>query len=245
MDKQLVAKYLKQLKDKTGLTYAAIAEQSGRSESSVKNLFFANVDDPRVDTVSPIVYALGGSMDEMLNPEKSKDELKEVSVSALKEIYEYQIAEINKTNEKHIDNIRTHYGQHHDDMKENYEKRLNDTREMLEMVKSENAEMKTKLQKQEDAHKAEIIALKNEFQTREDAAKHGNIIRNIIIGLFVIGVIVLLVLEFMHPEHGWIRIPTHSQHTHYFGLVSGIAAIAITVFGIFKLSASNKNKKRG
>ena len=76
MDKQLVAKYLKTLKDKTGLTYGEIAEKSGRSESSVKNLFFANVDDPRVDTVSPIVYTLGGSMDEMLNPGKSKEQFR-------------------------------------------------------------------------------------------------------------------------------------------------------------------------
>ena len=38
MDAKLVAKYLTSLKEKSGLTYEAIAEKSGRSESTVKNL---------------------------------------------------------------------------------------------------------------------------------------------------------------------------------------------------------------
>jgi transcriptional regulator with XRE-family HTH domain len=120
MEKELVAKYLKQLKDKTGLTYGDIADKSKRSESSVKNLFFGNVDDPRMDTVAPIVYALGGSIDEMLNPGKSRDELKEVSVAQLREMYEMQIATMKDTNEAHINNIRMHYEQHREDVTKNY-----------------------------------------------------------------------------------------------------------------------------
>ena len=166
MDKQLVAKYLKTLKDKTGLTYGDIAEKSGRSESSVKNLFFANVDDPRVDTVSPIVYTLGGSMDEMLNPGKSKDELKEVSVAQLRELYEAQIATMKETSEAHIQNIRAHYEQHHEDLKENYEKRLADKREII------------------DAANAQIKELKK-----------GNLIRNILIGSLGAIPIILFILE--------------------------------------------------
>lgn len=137
MDKELVAKYLKQLKEKTGLTYGDIAEKSKRSESSVKNLFFGNVDDPRVDTIMPIVYALGGSMDEMLNPGKSRDELKEVSVVQLREMYEAQIATMKETSEAHINNIRAHYEQHHEDLKENYEMRLSDKRELIKTLERE------------------------------------------------------------------------------------------------------------
>jgi transcriptional regulator with XRE-family HTH domain len=137
MDKELVAKYLKQLKEKTGLTYGDIAEKSKRSESSLKYLFFGNVDDPRVDTIMPIVYALGGSMDEMLNPGKSRDELKEVSVVQLREMYESQIATMKETSEAHINNIRAHYEQHHEDLKENYEMRLSDKRELIKTLERE------------------------------------------------------------------------------------------------------------
>ena len=140
MKAELVAEYLCLLKEKTGLTYEAIAEKSKRSESTVKNLCLGKSEDPRIDTVAPVVYALGGSMDEMLNPGKTKDALKEVSVSSLKEIYEYQIAEINKTNETHINNIRAHYEQHLQDYKDNVEKRLTDKNEI---IKTKDEHIKT------------------------------------------------------------------------------------------------------
>lgn len=85
MKAEFVAEYLSLLKAKTGLTYEAIAEKSKISESSVKNICLGKSGDPQISTIAPIVYALGGSMDEMLNPEKSKDELKEVILCLSKE----------------------------------------------------------------------------------------------------------------------------------------------------------------
>ena len=122
MDKELVAKYLNKLKDDSDLTIEAIAKKSKRSESSVKNLLYANVDDPRLDTVAPIVYALNGSIDDMLNPSKSRDELKENSGTqrckdgcVLREMHETQNA----------------------DLKEHYENRLADKKEIIETLKRE------------------------------------------------------------------------------------------------------------
>ena len=176
MKAELVAQYLSTLKDKRKLTYEAIAEISQRSESTVKNLCLGKSEDPRVDTVAPVVYALGGSMDEMLNPGKSKDELKEVSVSSIKEIYEYQIAEMNKVNEAHINNIRAHYEQHRQDFKENVEKRFSDKVELL--------------QAKEDY----IKALKNII-----------LVLGISLSLCLLILIGLLIAEVMNPNLGWFR----------------------------------------
>jgi transcriptional regulator with XRE-family HTH domain len=123
MDARLVAKYLTTLKEKSGLTYEAIAEKSGRSESTVKNLCSGKTEDPRLDTVAPVIYAVGGSIDEMYTG-KSKDAVKEISISAIKEIYEQQLIETGKINEAHISNIRAHYEQHREDFKESYERLL-------------------------------------------------------------------------------------------------------------------------
>ena len=120
MDAKLVAKYISALKEKSGLTYEAIAEMSERSESTVKNLCSGKTEDPRLDTVAPVIYAMGGSIDEMYTG-KSKDEIKEISISSIKEIYEQQLTEIRKVNEKHIDNIRSHYEQHREDFKKSYD----------------------------------------------------------------------------------------------------------------------------
>ena len=176
MKPEIVAEYLSKLKTKTGLTYDAIAEKSGRSESTVKNLCLGKSDDPRIDTIAPVVYALGGSMDEMLNPNKSKDELKETSVMALTASYEYQASLLKETLEKEVNDIRGHYAQHHEDLKENYEKRLSDKRELNDSLKGQINDL-----------------------------KKANLIKNIIISVFVILFVTLFIMELMHPEHGWLR----------------------------------------
>lgn len=176
MDAKLVAEYFSSLKAKTGLTYEAIAEMSKTSESTVKNLCLGKAENPRVDTVAPIVYALGGSMDEMLNPKKSKDELKETSVIALKDSYEYQVSILKQTNETHISNIRAHYEQHHEDLKENFERRLADKRELIESYK----EHITSLEKDSRSHKIAFW----------------------ICAVILVG---LLLLEVMNPSLGWIQ----------------------------------------
>ena len=176
MDKDLVANYLNKLKKKTGLTYEAIGKKCNRSESTVKNLCFGKVDDPRIDTIAPIVYALGGSMDEMLNPDKNKDELKETSVIALKDSYEYQAQLLKETNEKHIENIRSHYEQHHEDLKENYERRLADKREIIE------------------SYKEHILSLEKDCRSHKIA-----------FWVCVIVLVGILMLEVMNPNLGWIQ----------------------------------------
>lgn len=176
MNKELVAEYLSSLKRKTGLTYEAIAERSHRSETSVKNLCLGKSDDPRVDTIVPIVYALGGSLDEMLNPDKNKDELKETSVLALKDTYEFQAHLQQESNELHIGNIRAHYEQHHEDLKENYEKRLADKRELIET---------------KDAH----------IKSLERECLHSKIFS----WICVLVLVCLLIAEVMNPNLGWFR----------------------------------------
>ena len=137
MKAELVAEYLTALRLKNDLTFEAIAERSKRSVSTVKNLCTGKTEDPRIDTVAPIVYAMGGSIDEMYNPDKSKDEIKETSVLAMKDIYENQLTAIKESYDVQISNIRGHYEQHHQDLVDNFEKRLADKREIIDMQKKE------------------------------------------------------------------------------------------------------------
>ena len=143
MKAELVAEYLNTLRLKNDLTFEAIAERSKRSVSTVKNLCTGKTEDPRLDTVAPIVYAMGGSIDEMYNPDKSKDDIKETSVLAMKDIYENQLNAIKESYDEQINNIRCHYEQHHKDLIDNFEKRLADKREIIEMQKKEHKTSKT------------------------------------------------------------------------------------------------------
>lgn len=176
MDSKIVANYLTSLKEKSGLTYEAIAEMSGIAESTIKKLFSGKTERPGIDTVSDVIYAMGGSMDEMCNPGKSKDEVKEISINSIKEMYEFQLAEHRKTEEAHINNIRSHYEQHREDVTKNYEMRLADKREIL---------------KEKDDH---IKTLKKE-----------NLISKILAGVGYGILIILLILEVSNPSLGWIK----------------------------------------
>lgn len=175
MDARLVAKYLTALKEKSGLTYEAIAEKSQRSESTVKNLCSGKTEDPRLDTVAPVIYAVGGSIDEMYTG-KSKDAVKEISINSIKEIYEYQLSEMTKMSEAHINNIRAHYEQHRQDFKENVDKRLADKREIIA---------------QQEEH---IKTLKKE-----------NLTSKILTIICVVVLVGLLIAEVMNPNLGWIK----------------------------------------
>lgn len=176
MDAKLVANYLTMLREKNGLTYEAVAEKSQRSVSTVKNLCLGKTEDPRLDTVAPVTYALGGSIDEMYNPGKSKDAVKEFSINSIKEIYEQQLSEMAKINEAHISNIRAHYEQHRQDYKENVEKRFADKSEIIH---------------QQEEH---IKTLKKE-----------NLVSKIFSLCCLAILITLLIAEVMNPSLGWVR----------------------------------------
>ena len=180
MKAELVAEYLTALRLKNDLTFEAVAEKSKRSVSTIKNLCTGKTEDPRLDTVAPIVYAMGGSIDEMYNPDKTKDEIKETSVLAMKDIYENQLQAIKESYDAQINNIRLHYEQHRGDVTTNYEKRLSDKREIIDMQKEQIAKLE---------------------ETSKSKTKILFVLSAIMFALFF----GLIALEVLHPEHGWIR----------------------------------------
>lgn len=176
MQAEKIAKYLTELKSKTGLSFEAISEMSDTPESTVKNLCAGKTANPGIDTIAPVMYAMGGSFDEMLNPEMNKDEIKETAVVSIKDGYEYQMQLMKDAYDDQINNIRSHYEQHHNDLKENFERRLSDKRELI------------------DTYLVQI-------QSLTAANRIKNIFCCILAGIFI----VLFILELMHPDHGWLR----------------------------------------
>ena len=173
---ETLSHYLNEKRIQAGLTYEAIASISNTPESTVKNLCTGKTKNPQLETIIPIMDAVGGSYDEMLHPEKTKDEMKETSVLALKDIYEYQLSEIRRTNEEHIHNIRSHYEQHHEDLKENYERRLADKIELIE------------------SYKEHIQAIEKDCRNTKIA-----------LWVCVVVFIGVLIAELMNPNLGWFR----------------------------------------
>lgn len=63
---------LKKLKEQRGLSYNEIAELSGVSLATVNRIFNGGTTNPGLDTIVPIVIALGGSLDELTGIKEGK-----------------------------------------------------------------------------------------------------------------------------------------------------------------------------
>lgn len=189
-DSERLGLYISKLKERTGLSNEAIGKMCDTPESTVKNLCNAKTDNPGIFTAGPVIYALGGSLDEAYTG-KPKDELSESSYIALKEVYEAEVTALKEVNEAHIANIRSHYEQHREDVTMNYEKRLADKREIIDMQNKQ-------ISKMEESYQAQIIKLE---KTNKSKTK----IVFLLSAIFVLLFFALLTLEILHPEHGWIR----------------------------------------
>ena len=133
-----------------GWSIEKLAEESGIPFQTVKNVLTGKTENPRIDTVKflsdalkiPIqrLYASADKIieeeviDEMVEKTIEQNNVDEVSVLALKEIYEHQITAMKESNNEHIKNIREHYERHIAELKEHYEKRLADKREHIETI---------------------------------------------------------------------------------------------------------------
>lgn len=175
MPLEKLSSYLNEKRVQNGLTYEALANISNIPEPTIKNLCSGKTKNPGIETIIPIMTAVGGSFDEMING-KNNDEVKETSIIAIKDVYEYQLAALKETNEEHVHNIRSHYEQHHEDLRENYEKRLSDKRELIE------------------SYKEQIQNLKKEGHFTKIA-----------LCVCIVVFITVLIAEVMNPSLGWVR----------------------------------------
>ena len=141
---------------KLGWSMEKTAEESNLPLQTTKNVLTGISKNSRTDTVKALADALGVPIaevfadeeileeeviEEMENKVIKENKADEVSVLALKEIYEYQIALMKEANQEHIKNIREHYERHITDLEKHivdlekhYEKRLADKREHIDTI---------------------------------------------------------------------------------------------------------------
>lgn len=173
---------LAQAMEDRGWNYEILASKTSIAEGTVKNILTGKTTHSSTQNVCALCDALDVPVDDVLGySRKTALEVKgakenDAAILALKEMYEFQIATTKENSEAHITNIRAHYEQHHDDLKENYEKRLADKREIIEVYQRQVEDLKVRNKK--------LVW---------------------VIAFFVLGVVTLLVLEFLHPAHGWLR----------------------------------------
>lgn len=88
----MIADDLKRMKEERKLTAKQISDLSGIPESTVSRVLSGQTDNPGFDTVSLIVRAMGGSLDELTGIKSSQ----QTPVEPIIKLYEKMITEKNK-----------------------------------------------------------------------------------------------------------------------------------------------------
>lgn len=114
--------YLNTLKNQGNFTLETISNLSGIPEATVKNILSGKTEDPRFETVSAIVKAMGGSLDAIYSATK-KEDVEANSIITLKETYEQRIRD-----------IKEHYDARLADTKEHYERILANKKEHIDTI---------------------------------------------------------------------------------------------------------------
>lgn len=144
-------KLLNNARIKLGWSMEKTAEASNIPIQTTKNVLTGKSKNSRGDTIKALADALGVPIadlfidedtqiideeviEEMTNKAIESKKNDEISVLALKEIYEQQLTLMKEANEENIKNIREHYERHITDLEKHYEKILADKREHIETI---------------------------------------------------------------------------------------------------------------
>lgn len=93
-------RYLTALRERSGLSWADLSAATGLPDSTIRKIFSGETADPRLETISLIVTAMGGSLDAMKNggvqlQTENTDAISTAdTMDALRADYEKRIADI-------------------------------------------------------------------------------------------------------------------------------------------------------
>ena len=119
----MVTAYLNTLKTQGKFTAETISNLSGVPEATVKNILSGKTEDPRFETVSAIVKAMGGSLDAIYTA-TLKEDVETNAVITIKETYEQRLAD-----------LRGHYEQRLAEKDKHYERILSEAEKHIETIK--------------------------------------------------------------------------------------------------------------
>ena len=118
----MLTTYLNALKNKGNFTIESIANLSNVPEATVRNIMSGKTEDPRFETVSSIVKAMGGSLDAVycITENKNQDSETAVVLTTIKESYEQRINEL----KMYYEHILAEQDKHHEKILSEKEKHI-------------------------------------------------------------------------------------------------------------------------
>lgn len=101
-----IRKYLTTLKERTDLSWADLSAATKLPDSTIRKIFSGETADPRLETISLIVSAMGGSLDAMLRGQTETESAETTVLSMMRESYENRIADMKKSFDEYTQSMR-------------------------------------------------------------------------------------------------------------------------------------------
>lgn len=107
----MIRRYLTTLKESSGFSWADLSASTGLPDSTIRKIFSGETADPRLETISLIVAALGGSLDAMLAGDIRSNEANDShseadSENALKDFYNTRVEELKKSYGLYVESLK-------------------------------------------------------------------------------------------------------------------------------------------
>lgn len=108
-------KYLSDLKEETGMSWADLSAATKLPDSTIRKIFSGETADPRLETISLIVSAMGGSIDTMLSGKSAKEKTPHRGIpheetsdgfDEVRSVYEKRLAEMQESYERYIESLK-------------------------------------------------------------------------------------------------------------------------------------------
>ena len=110
-------KYLLTLKERSGMSWAELSAATQLPDSTIRKIFSGDTSDPRLETISLTVTAMGGSLDDMLtgqplqdskppDAKSSVDPSNSQSEASLRRAYERRLFEVKMSSERYIRSLK-------------------------------------------------------------------------------------------------------------------------------------------
>lgn len=103
-------KYLAELKEETGMSWADLSAATKLPDSTIRKIFSGETADPRLETISLIVSAMGGSIDTMLSGRSGKEDAPHEEASdgfdEVRRAYEKRLEAMQESYERYIESLK-------------------------------------------------------------------------------------------------------------------------------------------
>lgn len=107
----MVRDYLNTLKSRGNFSWSELSSLSGLPDATIRKIFSGETADPRLDTVTKLVIAMGGSMNELVsikekNDDHDEEDIQMNAITAIQQVYEARISDLKETNAEHTNSLK-------------------------------------------------------------------------------------------------------------------------------------------